>query len=725
VQGRRAPVWCVWALIAVVGLVCGLAAPGPASAQSSRLGGFLATLAPADLVPGADAFGSVAGDPPAAEVLRGGERVGVAFLTTDAANSTGYSGKPIDIVVGMTLEGVIAGAVLVEHHEPIVLAGIPEHRVIDFIAGYRDLNVVEVASRPLALAPVDIVSGATVTIMVIDDSIKRAAIRVAHSRGLGGLAPVATAAPGPRRTIDPDMRETADWRSLLGDGSVRRLKLTVGDVNDAFAVTGNQKAIDRPERGEPGDVFIDLYVTLATIPTIGRSLLGEAEYKNMLDRLAPGQQAILVAGNGRYSFRGSGYVRGGIFDRIQLIQGEASVRFRDRGYKRLGDLAPADAPRFKEIGLFLIPEDAGFDPAEPWRLQLLVQRATGALEKVFTTSAVGYIPPDRYILTETPVALPAAVAAPLAGFDDTPLWQRLWQTRVVDIAVLAVALAVLTAIFFFQDWLVRRPRLANRVRTGFLIFTVVWIGYYANAQLSVVNVMTFANAMLTEFRWEFFLTEPLIFLLWLAVPAGLLFWGRGAYCGWLCPFGALQELMNKLAKLARVPQVTVPWGLHERIWPVKYVLFLGLFGLSFHSLALAEQAAEVEPFKTAIVLRFAREWGFVAFAVALLAAGLFIERFYCRYLCVLGAALAIPGRLRMFEWLRRYKECGSPCHRCAGECMVQAIHPDGHINPNECLYCLHCQELYYDDHRCPVVIEKRLRRERRLGKQSQSMASGD
>jgi NosR/NirI family nitrous oxide reductase transcriptional regulator len=151
------------------------------------------------------------------------------------------------------------------------------------------------------------------------------------------------------------------------------------------------------------------------------------------------------------------------------------------------------------------------------------------------------------------------------------------------------------------------------------------------------------------------------------------------------------------------------------LWALKYIIFLVLLGFSLHALELAERLAEVEPFKTAIILKFMREWYFVLFAVALLVIGLFIERFFCRYLCPLGAALAIPGHLRIFQWLRRYKECGTPCQICAKDCMVGAIHPEGNINTNECLYCLHCQVNYFDGHVCPVVIQKDKKRARQAG----------
>jgi polyferredoxin len=185
------------------------------------------------------------------------------------------------------------------------------------------------------------------------------------------------------------------------------------------------------------------------------------------------------------------------------------------------------------------------------------------------------------------------------------------------------------------------------------------------------------------------------------------------FCGWLCPFGTLQELTNQLARRLGIKQVEVPFGLHERLWMIKYVAFVGILAVSLRSILGAFQLAEIEPFKTAITMKFMREWPFVIYAGLLLLAGLFVERFYCRYLCPLGAALAIPARMRMFEWLKRYRECGSECHVCARTCTVQAIHPLGQINPNECIYCLKCQANYFDHEIC-LHLKKRAQRRQPL-----------
>jgi len=333
------------------------------------------------------------------------------------------------------------------------------------------------------------------------------------------------------------------------------------------------------------------------------------------------------------------------------------------------------------------------------------------VDKSYLTFDLDYRVPERYLKTVQPVG-PAPVADDAAeeAAAKAALWQRIWRDRRAEVAGLLAMLAILTAVFFFQKPATRNPRVLYWFRIAYLTATLFFIGWYANAQLSVVNLMALAGALQSGFTWDAFLLDPLVFILWFSVAAALIFWGRGAYCGWLCPFGALHELTNKIARALHVPQWELPWGLHERLWPVKYLIFLALFGFSLSSIQLAEHYAEVEPFKTAIVLKFQRSWPFVLFVVVLLVAGLFVERFYCRYLCPLGAALAIPARMRMFAWLKRYHECGHPCQVCAIECPVQAIHPTGEINPNECVNCLHCQMLYQSDAKCPVIIRQLKRR---------------
>jgi len=716
--------WGKRAGLAVLALVVLMwAVPASPQARAAALGAFLPKVQPAEIVPGADRFGLVRESPAVAPVYRGGELIGHVYLNSQFVDTSGYSSKPIHILVGLDLEGTIVGAKLVAHSEPIVLIGIPEQKIITYLQSFVGYNPLKGAQSNQAPPQPDIVSGATVTVLVMGESVVRSALRVARALQAAGSQTAQAGAAQTMRVLDPEAGRVVDWKTLLEQGAVRNLRLTVGEVNKAFEDSGNKAAAKRRERGPGSATFIDLYVALVSQPSIGRSLLGEAEFQSVVRMLQPGQQAILVVGEGIYSFKGSGYVRGGIFDRIQLIQGAETIRFRDHEHRRIGAIAAAGAPSFKEIDAFIVPSGVEFDPTAPWRLQLLVQRAIGALDKTFVTFELPYELPAQYTMTVTsdgkPVAPVSAAAGSAPAADDEgilptePLWQRLWYSKAASIGVLALMLIALTLIFFFQDILVKRERLYDRIRLVYLAITLVWLGWVAQAQLSVVNVLTFTTALREGFEWKSFLVDPLIFILWASVAAALLFWGRGPFCGWLCPFGALQELSNRAARKLKVPQLKIPWRVHERLWPIKYVIFLVIFGVSLGSLAYAEMLAEIEPFKTAIVLRFMREWWFVAFAVALLAAGLFVERFFCRYLCPLGAALAIPGRLRMFDWLKRYRECGNPCMRCFKECPVEAIHPEGHINPNECISCLHCQVLYHHQQKCPVLIQRRLKRERR------------
>lgn len=551
---------------------------------------------------------------------------------------------------------------------------------------------------------VDAVTGATVTVMVVNEIIMGSAHKVAASLGLVKDNLEARQKPA---LVRADVYKPASWAELTGNGAIRRLHLTNGQINEAFKGTAAE-GVDEASAEELGETFIDLYAAHLNPPTIGRNLLGDNQYRFLMEELKPGEHAIAVLGSGEYSFKGSGYVRGGIFDRVQVRQFGNIISFRDLDFQRLNDVYAEGIPEFKEMAIFIIREQTGFDPGTPWTLELLVRRQTGPVDGIFTSFELPYQIPEEYIERPQPTAEELAIIEEA----NRPMWVNIWYQKSFQIGVILVALGLLTVILFLQDKLTKHPTFLKRLRHGYLVFTVVFIGWYALGQLSVVNVLTFVHALVKDFRWELFLTDPVIFILWVFTAASILLWGRGVFCGWLCPFGALQELINEAARKLKIPQYDVPFAVHERLWAIKYIVLLVLFGISLESMMMAEKAAEVEPFKTAITLKFDRQWWFVLYAVALLVVNIFTRKVYCRYVCPLGAGLAITGRFRLFDWLKRRKECGNPCQICANECEVQAIHPDGHINHNECHYCLDCQMTYHNDNKCPPLVNKNKRKKR-------------
>ncbi|MGT2466287.1 hypothetical protein ACVOMV_16560 [Mesorhizobium atlanticum] len=163
---------------------------------------------------------------------------------------------------GIDLDGKITGAKLVEHHEPIVLVGIlkPKSSIIltASSAGASSIRARRAACRST------IVSGATVTMMVIADSMTQSAVKIARSRNLGaGVADVASQPA--RRTVDQTISGVESWQALLGDGSVRGLAITNKDLDDLFQRTGNAAAIARPQTGDPNASFVNIYVALASV----------------------------------------------------------------------------------------------------------------------------------------------------------------------------------------------------------------------------------------------------------------------------------------------------------------------------------------------------------------------------------------------------------------------------------------------------------------------------
>ena len=240
-------------------------------------------------------------------------------------------------------------------------------------------------------------------------------------------------------------------------------------------------------------------------------------------------------------------------------------------------------------GLFALPANSGFDPLKPWRLEILVNGA--GTPPVTVAFGLDYKIPDAYVLqVPVPPRRPRAAAAAARRRNrsrsrsrsrswsrswsccrPSPAWVEAWSDARVNIAILAVLLSVLTLIFIFQATLAR-SRVAHRlVRTGFLLVVLVWLGWTAGVQLSIVNVMNYVRAPFNHVDIGFYLAEPLMVIIAGYTLVSVVLIGRGVFCGWLCPFGALQELLGQLSRALRVPQWNPPVALEKRLWMGKYI----------------------------------------------------------------------------------------------------------------------------------------------------------
>lgn len=644
-----------------------------------------------EVMPGATSFSEHKGQPPFVEAYKddGGQKklLGYVMLSTDITDTPAYSGKPVVTLIGMDTTGKFVGVKILKHSEPILLLGIPESSLIKFNNQYLGKFVgdnIEIGkSRPDEnIIGLDAITGATVTVISQNQVMMTSGTTVAKQVGI--LKPVIRPqAKFPPATTIPS------WAELVEDGSVQRLTVKPEEV------------------GLKGDgPYMDLWFGYLNQPTLGQAILGKDGYASLMSRLKEGEHAIfIIKPAGMDSFKGSGFVRGGIYDRVQVRQDKDSFTFRDLDYVNLWSVAAAGAPAFSESAIFII-RGKGFSAAYPWKLVFLgnkIDKETAA--KTFANFDKEYWLADKYLEGGRPVVV-----------KPDPTWLKVWKERAAEIAGFVVFLLAISAAYASRDKLVRR---ANRQRrwpvnafkyTGWVV-SIGFVGFSAMAQPSITQVLTWFHSLLFQWKWELFLSDPLIFVFWVFIITTVFIWGRGFFCGWLCPFGSLSELLFRLGRLVGLKrfQFQLPKPLHDKLKWVKYVVFFGLLAVSFFSMGLAEKLAEVEPFKTTFLVGITnRSWPYSLFAAGLLGLSIFIERPFCKYLCPLGASLAMPTTFRWFG-LKRKDECTS-CKACAKGCGSQAIDAKGNIDQRECMLCLDCMVLYYDDHACPPLAQERKRR---------------
>jgi NosR/NirI family nitrous oxide reductase transcriptional regulator len=629
------------------------------------------------------------------------ELVGYVFESADLAPVPGFAGVPVNLLVALDAKGSFIDVAVLSHHEPVFLDGLGEAPLFQFVSQYKGLSLkqnlsvdsaAKRARRPdTGQVYLDGVSKATASVRIINQSVLSAALKVARVKlGFGeGRDPARIA------RIRSGLFEPLGVRQMRGTGLVRCAQVSNRELEALYAGSAGA-GLDPEALARPDALFVELCLAWVSVPSIGRNLLDSASWNRLAARLDDGDHAILVMSRGRHGVIGEDFVRGSVPDRLTLRQDKLPLELRDLDMEMtLADTALLPAG---SVAVFRVIGQAGLDPASPLDFALRVTRSKGIVypERIVRDIPISYRLAPRYY------AVPAAA---------DKAWQGIWSSRKAELLVLGAALALLAGALAMQKRLTANARHFAWFRRAFLLFTIGFIGYYAQGQLSIVNLTGVAQALLGGRGLGFFLYDPMTVVLWGFVLVSLLAWGRGTFCGWLCPFGALQELTGKLGQLLRLPQLKARPANDVRLKLLKYLLLGAILASTVLAPAMTDSLVELEPFKTAITLNFARSWPFVAWAAGLLALSAVWYKFFCRYLCPFGAALALLGRFRLVDWIARRAECGTPCQACRHACDYGAIKPSGKVSYDECFQCMDCVVIYESDEKCaPLIIERKRKR---------------
>ncbi len=622
---------------------------------------------------------------------------GYAFESVDIEPVRGYSGKPINLFILTDTDGNYLDVRLLEHREPLFRSESGTQKIAGFASQYPGLSVrhhVDIrgpqatTQRDGQQAVLRGVQAGTVTARAIDKTVLQSVSTVL------ALAPEAMANAGKaggrriqRRATDIEVRPL-EWAQLQSRRMIDTTQLTRAQVEAAFKGTRAAGA-DADAALRPDEVAIEFHVALVSLPQIGRNLLDDPGWR-VVEANLRGGEAIFVSESGPLSdlLRGA---RGTSLS-FTLEQDGKPLQFRQLGVDE-GLKLPADLRARHR--LFIVDAATPLDVSRAFELKAHLQRRYGPFPTMVADAAF----PLAYSFH--------GWRATLVAWRDSD-WFEAWQKRAGEIGLLVAALLLLAVLLLRQRTVTSSARRLNRVRIPFLLFTVGGIGWWFQGQLSIVNITSAVEALASGNDLRFLLTDPMTVILWLAVFVTLLVWGRGTFCGWLCPFGALQELVSRLMRAVGVRHRRLRQAWDRRLKWIKYGVLAVIVGSIWAAPSATELLVEVEPFKTAISLYFVRDWPYLAWALGCIALSVFVYRGYCRYICPLGAALAALNPLRRWGWIPRRDACGQPCQTCRSRCDYQSISKEGKVAYQECFQCLDCVAIWQDDRQClPLVQEKK------------------
>ena len=398
-----------------------------------------------------------------------------------------------------------------------------------------------------------------------------------------------------------------------------------------------------------GTVLALSFAYLGNNETLGQILLGAEDFsraeRDASNRFEAGQLVLVgIGGNPSDPFRQ---------ERLGLRQNGVDYEMPRRRFVYAGSAQDGKiAQQADYAGAMVLPTD--IDVTQPFTIQY--DPNNGQAPSALEFSVQGLM---------LDIALGNDILAPGAPTTDSASGSDISWPRVL---ALLVIFALVMATFLTKN---------ARLRWITLTITLVYLGFINGGFLSVSHITNTINLGPSMILGDVPLLMIVVFTL-----VTTLIWGR-VFCSTLCPFGAVQDLLSKF--VPRRWQRNVPARIHDKALYLKYI-FLALIVV----MAVVQGGVSIfqyfEPFgtlffySTSIVL-----W---AILLVILLASAVVKRFYCRYVCPLGAALGVLSLVSLSR-IKRVPQC-TACSVCEHSCPTGAIRKH-QIDFKECVRCDICE----------------------------------
>ncbi|MBI5960456.1 MAG: 4Fe-4S binding protein [Chloroflexi bacterium] len=249
------------------------------------------------------------------------------------------------------------------------------------------------------------------------------------------------------------------------------------------------------------------------------------------------------------------------------------------------------------------------------------------------------------------------------------------------------------------SWTQRARRLVQLAFATFILYTSV-VHHLATEDGTTASIDALCPFGGLETFWRYLSsggqyvpkTHASNLILFTGLLVGTLIAGS-AFCGWICPFGAVQDLLTGIRKRLHLPEIQIPQRLDRILRYGRYVML----GIILYQTIVSVKLwfATIDPYRTLFGLDWlfdfqpAVAWAAYLSIIITLVSSLFVERAWCRYACPLGGALSLVGKFSLLR-IRRTEESCKGCAICSRPCPVKLPVDTAKTISSDCIGCLEC-----------------------------------